>query len=195
MAWQSKFANYVGAARSARLDLCENPPTQALDRYFDLLALQRESWALVFWIELPLRNLIHSAFEESFGVRWWQSLAFQNQVGGSLRLEAISSKWAFDPDKTFLDDLSFGFWVKCLSPAQEKRLWTPILCERFTPGVSRKKLHNQLLSFKKYRNAIAHHEHRNTQQLEHMRELSFGIAACIDEDLPTLLQHVISRAA
>jgi hypothetical protein len=195
MSWRSNLSFYIGPTRTARLGSSDNKTLQALDDYLDLLDLQRQSWALVFWIELPLRNLIHEALQETFGERWWQSPVFQNCVGSNLSKEVLSSKWAFDASKIFLDDLSFGVWVKCLSPAQEKHLWTPILCQRFTPGVSRKKLHNQLLAFKKYRNAIAHHEHRSAQQLEHMRQLALEIAACIDSHLPELLRYVLSRAA
>ena len=194
MPWRAKISTYLGADRARTTLPAVSQTENDFDALVALLTSQSESWQIVFWIELPLRNKIHQGLTRHFGNQWWANDDFKRLVGPRLAAEAMQSKWARDPQRAFLDDLSMGFWVRCLSPSLEKRLWIPILSQSFTPGVSRKKLHNQLLAFKKYRKAIAHHEHRSGQQLEHMKQLALEIAACIDSDLPELLKYVLSRA-
>jgi hypothetical protein len=55
-------------------------------------------------------------------------------------------------------ELNFGFWVKMFANTYEKLLWVPHLRHRFPAKISRKVLHDRLISIKELRNRIAHHE-------------------------------------
>jgi hypothetical protein len=190
MSWHTKLPIFLGEVRTATSLGTLNPQPADFDSYIQLLAKLSQSWLVVYWVELPLRNAIHRALVNEFGPQWWTSSAFRSTVGSKIADDALSSKWAAHPERQFLDDLSFGFWIRCLSPSLEQRLWTPLLRHHFVQGVNRKKLHNQLLEFKRFRNAIAHHEHRTSEQLDRNRKLALEIAACIDADLPALIRQL-----
>ena len=160
----------------------------AADEHAEKVKRQSHAWTLVYWVEVPLRNVIHSELIDKFGPNWWNSREFQLTVGTTIASEALKSKRANTRSKPFLDDLSLGFWVRFLSPQLEQRVWVPVLRFAFANGVSRKQLHNDLLKFKNHRNSLAHHELRNAVQLAEMRALALRIAACIDEELFSLIE-------
>jgi hypothetical protein len=184
---QSVASRLLGAQLEISRDAVNQGELREPKAHEELVRQQGDAWALVYWIEVPLRNVIHTELAEKFGTRWWYSRDFQLKVGSSLASEALKSRRARSNSKFFLDDLSFGFWVRLLQPSLEQRLWVPILRKAFVEGVSRKQLHNDLLKFKAHRNSLAHHELRNTLHLAEMHVLAMRIAACIDDELLSLI--------
>ena len=185
-----RLLSYPQAKRSLS---AANAKTSAAQHHNLHLRQVSKAWEAIYWIEVPLRNRIHEAFVDNFGQKWWTSEVFRQCVGGDLASEANGSRSSSNPDKIFLDDLTLGFWVKCLASNQDQRTWVRFLHRYFIEGTSRKELHRNLVRFKSHRNVIAHHGPATQIELAETFEIAVAIGATLDPKLRAHLEQISKR--
>jgi len=157
-----RFARYQGATSTdvAASALYEWNSKVSAD-YLELLS----------WVEVALRNATHNclmALAQGLGEsRWdqtntsWFSPWFQPESVRQIRKarsRANSGPVMNPPIGKVVAELTFGFWVRMYSRHYEASLWTPALRHGFPAGLSRGRVHNELVALNKLRNRVAHHE-------------------------------------
>lgn len=149
-----------------------------------------DCWRLIYWIEIPLRNALHTALEGEFGPSYWKTKAFEVRAGRQIVDAMNKATNEAENDHQFPADLTFGTWVKLLSPRVSRHLWDQCLNRAFLPHAEAVVLFEGLVELKSIRNAIAHHELSAKITPEQVYQLCIAIAEQMDDDLVDYLREL-----
>ena len=127
-------------------------------------ALGESLYPSLNFIEISLRNAIHSAASGEFGDEYWfftHLAGKERSIVRKVNRDLIQHKNAPSPGD-IVSNLLFGFWVSLLSNAYEIILWPQLLRPVFAHMPRRqrtiKNVRAQLNSIRLLRNRVFHHE-------------------------------------
>jgi hypothetical protein len=161
-----RFAEYLRYA--------DNDEVSALRLYFFNASISAEFFRYLQLFEVGLRNAMHRELSSRYGSTWYERHDI-NLSPQTLLIVERASKILRDQRKPIspgriVAELSFGFWVKLLSPGWRNRyehsLWVPALHKAFSgarvdpdlPAFTRKEIYHPIEALLLFRNRIAHHE-------------------------------------
>jgi hypothetical protein len=165
---------WLRALSAARFDTylrAANGDEERALRLYKWNGLVGGAWTpLLGLVEVSFRNAIHDALTVGFGqADWWNVVVLDAATNRNLATSqsTLTATYGSAPAGRIVADLSFGNWVRLLgrggrNGAQSvdyvKTLWRPFLDPRFKLAVSRKDMHDQSETIRKFRNRLAHHE-------------------------------------
>lgn len=197
----------IGEARLGRyLERYNDNEALALRLYMWNLELSSAFWGPLSLLEVALRNRLQTSLRpHSLNGRWLKSHLCERENGALERalrdLERLGVEAPTDDD--LVANLSLGFWVGLTTSGMPRNrdlnyetvLWRPYLSTAFPnmpvePGryPSRRRLHMELDSIRKFRNRIAHHEPVWRSNHRAMLDLIVSVAGYMDADMAAFLE-------
>ncbi|WP_115727732.1 hypothetical protein [Actinomyces culturomici] len=197
----------IGEARLAHyLERYNGNEALALRLYMWNLELSSAFWGPLSLLEVALRNQLQGSLRpHTLGGAWLEShLCTRERVALDRALLDLERSGIDEPtDDDLVASLSLGFWVGLLTPGQprdrdlnyETVLWRPYLSTAFPhmPAEmgsypSRRRLHAELDTIRKFRNRIAHHEPVWRGNHRQMLDLIVAVAGYMDADMAAFLE-------
>lgn len=176
----------------------------AIELYVWNTALCAAFYTPIQVVEIALRNAIHREMSAIFGRPDWYSDRTFKRTGPSLvgSLVEVATRLTrsakpVDPPH-MIAGLHFGFWTQLLSPGPDgnytRSFWNAGLHNAFPqyPGgarVAQRKIRQQFLALKDFRNRVAHHEPIHNKKPDDQYERMLRVAGWIDEILPKWIEH------
>lgn len=142
--------------------------------------------------EVSIRNAASEAIGAVFGPNWPYSTAFQTMLpskGGFTfnprrELVKVAAKYPASPGKV-VADLKFVFWESVFTNRFDTQIWhrninnvlpfASAAIPNSTPGVVRKEVNDALVTVRKIRNRIAHHEPIFSKNLHQVLESALNL--------------------
>lgn len=142
----------------------------AIKLYWWNVRISAAFYAPLHVLEIALRNALHRQLTVTFGrVDWWDVAPLNKN--GRRKVDDAHGILAQRRRPCTADDtvaeLTFGFWVSCVSKAYDRSLWVPSLHKAFPHYRGpRRRLHDNLHTMLLFRNRIMHHEPIHHRHLE-----------------------------
>lgn len=158
-----RLAPYLRAA-----GLCN---THAVDHYRWNLEVSEAFYPALSCLEIIFRNALHEQLTALYGrPDWWASAPLERDdvyMVERARADARRRKRAAATADDVVAALPFGFWVAMISTRYDRYFWVPALHKAF-PNYrgTRKALHENLETMRRFRNRIMHHEPIHHRHLE-----------------------------
>jgi hypothetical protein len=174
------------------------PPEDTFARYLWNVTLCEALYPSLQFLEICLRNNIHTAASNHFKNSWW----FEQSLPTNQRLqeEIDKARNSLQKDRKpvtpggIIAQLSFGFWTTLFQSAYENVLWRKIIKQTFPQMPkkirTRKNLKTTLESIRRTRNRVSHHEPiwKDSKLKQHHEEIvrliswmSAPAATCLQE--------------
>ena len=137
---------------------------EAYGRYAWNVALSESLYPCLNFVEIALRNAIHSAVSTNFRDEYWflNSLVGKEKTIVSGVRRDLQEQGKSPTATDFVSSLWFGFWVNLFSNRYEGILWTQLLKPIFPrmPRLHRtiRNLRFRLNRIRRLRNRVFHHE-------------------------------------
>ncbi|WP_031556064.1 hypothetical protein [Parvularcula oceani] len=167
------------------LAACGGDRKMAMQLYRWNVAVSAGFYGPLQTVEVTLRNSLHNALSDQYGVTWYDALSGDLDTRANVNIDEskrglLRQGHPVDPPH-MVANLSFGFWVALLgaggrraSPNRkanyEMTLWRPALRHAFPgaagQGLNRKKAHRPFEYMRLLRNRIAHHEPIHRRRLD-----------------------------
>ena len=160
---------------------------------------------MLHWVEIGYRNHIYKGVQEiclnTHPCSSWLTctcleLPISLNSGSTLRIwrakELLTEGDRSNPNK-IIPELSFGFWVRLLSSANEENIWTAGLHKSFPRKTNRSELHNRLRRMNLIRNRIAHLEPVDTYSLPQIATESLSLIHLIAPNLEGFMREEFGR--
>lgn len=146
------------------LSACKGDFVGAILLYEHNTKVSEALYGVIQGLEVAFRNSCHSMIaNDTSQPNWYDQIGLLDSKEANTLSEAktyITRRNKYHTPGRVIAELTFGFWVRLLSPQYEKRLWVPHL-HRAVPGMPRKDRQvafDRMEKIRKLRNRIAHHE-------------------------------------
>jgi hypothetical protein len=193
----SDFQALISASRFSKYS-CVNKYVLSVDK-------ASRMQQMLHWVEIGYRNHIYVGIQ---GIKFdthscfsWLTCTCPNlQISlneGSIARIKRAKKLLNESDQNnpnkIIPELSFGFWVRLLSSANEQNIWTAGLHKSFPRKTNRSDLHNRLRRMNLIRNRIAHLEPVDNYSLPQIAEESVSLINLIAPNLNDFMLEEFKR--
>jgi len=123
--------------------------------------LSEALYGVMQWLEVALRNAIHSVINERFGhADWYDKIGLADSEREAVKKakESIEEAGEIVTSARVIAEVNFGFWVRLCGGYYDKTVWSEYIRRLFPIRIKRKALHKRLMDLKSLRNRIAHHQ-------------------------------------
>lgn len=160
---------------------------------------------MLHWVEIGFRNHIYEGVQATYSNvhacdSWLTCICTNSPISlntGSIERigrakDLLSEVDQRDPNK-IIPELSFGFWVRLLSSANEPNIWTAGLHKSFPRKTKRSDLHDRLRKMNLIRNRVAHLEPVDTYTLAQIANESMSLIHLIAPNLDEFMAKEFRR--
>jgi len=160
---------------------------------------------ILHWVEIGYRNHIYEGVQSIHVFRHhcvsWLTCACTNPPVAlnprSIEKVELAKKFLSNNDREnpnkIIPELSFGFWVRLLSSANETSIWNAGLHKSFPRKTNRPELHNRLRRMNLIRNRIAHLEPVDAYLLSQISSESLSLIHLIAPKLDDFMIQEFQR--
>ena len=193
----SDFQSLISASRFSKYS--------SVNEYVFSVDRASRTQQMLHWVEIGFRNHIYEGIQATYSnvhaCDSWLTCICTNppillNTGSIERIgrakDLLSEVDQGDPNK-IIPELSFGFWVRLLSSANEPNIWTAGLHKSFPHKTKRSDLHDRLRKMNLIRNRVAHLEPVDTYTLAQIANESMSLIHLIAPNLDEFMAKEFRR--